>query len=96
MDSRAVNAILEKCDQLGQESRIKSLTILESNNDLFCLMVFDVSMKRFQVIIKVFPTLFRGVPSVQASSHSQKSEFHSHPFPQTARHHLPHARRTAA
>lgn len=68
MMNRADNSILEQGNQIGQEAGIKRLTILESNNDLFCLMMFDVGMKRLQVIIEIFATLPHEILSVTFSS----------------------------
>lgn len=64
----AENSLLEQGDQIGQEAGIKRLTILEGNNDLFCLMMFDVCMQRLQVIIEIFATLLQEILLVTFSS----------------------------
>lgn len=65
--NRAEKSILEKGDHIGQEAGIKRLAILESNNDLLCLMMFDVCMQRLQVVIEIFAAL----PSRPCQSHPQ-------------------------
>lgn len=56
-DEWVITSILEERDQIGQEASVKRLAILESNNDLFCLMVFHMRMQRLQVIIEILATL---------------------------------------
>lgn len=56
-DAWAEIPILEERDQIGQEASVKRLAILESNNDLFCLMVFHMRMQRLQVIIEILAAL---------------------------------------
>lgn len=67
MALRAGNSIHEKRDQVGQEAGIKRLAILESNNDLVCLVMLDVCVQRLQVIIEILATLPK-IPSVTFSS----------------------------
>lgn len=49
--------LLEKRDQVRQKPRVKSLAVLEGNNDLFGLKGPDVYLKRLQVIVEVFAAL---------------------------------------